>query len=117
MDNVYVVPSKYVKNNFDYDTSFSYCRNMELSSIYGWNQETTSLQTNGSFTTNTNGIDSHLIKNSEWVATSFLAHSQYGQNKTAINHYPATSDLGKISGGSSDQTTVFTTNVNQSTTR
>lgn len=116
MDNIYVVPSKYVKTNFDYDTTFSYCRNMELSSIYGWNQETPSLQTDGSFTTNTNGVDTHLTKNSEWAAVAFLAHSQYGQNKTAINHYSDSSDPGKISGGNADQTTVFTTNVNQSTT-
>ena len=31
-----------------------------------------------------NNIDSHLMKNSEWGAVSYLAHSQYGRNNTKI---------------------------------
>lgn len=42
--------------------------------------------TNNSLT----GYDSHMIKNSEWGAVAYLAHSQYGRNKTEMsinNHY------------------------------
>lgn len=114
IDNVYILPSKYSKKSISYDNAFTICRNMELSSIYGW-PVASNLQTDGTFQTDGNGIDTHLIKNSEWGAIAYLTHSKYGQNKICVNHYPGL-NIGNVTGGDESQVNVFTTNVNQSTT-
>jgi hypothetical protein len=49
------------------DNAFIASRNMETNSAYGWG-------TTGS------GIDTHLIKNTEWGAITYLAKSSYGKN-------------------------------------
>jgi type II secretory pathway pseudopilin PulG len=56
------------------DEAFESCRQMETNSKYGWG--TTGL-----------GIDTHLIKNSEWGAAVYLGQSIYGNNRkeTAVN--------------------------------
>ncbi|MGI6324518.1 MAG: type II secretion system protein [Bacilli bacterium] len=46
--------------------AFQVSRNMETNSVYGWG-------TSGS------GIDTHLMKNSEWGAVAYLSRSSYGQ--------------------------------------
>jgi hypothetical protein len=63
--------------------AFTVVRNMEASLVYGWTTAS-GLQDDGSFTTNTNNIDTHLMKNSEWGAVSYLSKSQYGQNGDEI---------------------------------
>ena len=46
---------------------FNYSREMEIKSKYGWG-------------TTGNGIDTHMMKNVEWGAVAYLAHSVYGKN-------------------------------------
>jgi type IV pilus assembly protein PilA len=51
--------------------AFTVSRNMENNSTYGWG------------TTGT-GIDTHLMKNTEWGAVAYLSKSTYGQNTNEI---------------------------------
>ncbi|MDD2376039.1 MAG: hypothetical protein PHD15_00040 [Clostridia bacterium] len=46
---------------------FTACRNMETNSRYGWG-------------TSGIGIDTHLIKNTEWASVAYLSQSIYGKN-------------------------------------
>jgi len=48
-------------------TAFTTCRTMETDNTYGWG------------TTGT-GIDTHMMKNTEWGAIAYLAQSVYGTN-------------------------------------
>ena len=60
-------------------------RRMELSqNIYGFNGDD-SLNSDLLSDTNSNNLDIHMIKNSEWGAVSYLYHSKYG--KYANNDY------------------------------
>ena len=61
------VPNVASLRNQTIDTFFTSSRNMETNAMYGWG------------TTGTN-IDTHMIKNSEWGAVSYLAQSVYGKN-------------------------------------
>ncbi|MCL2860642.1 MAG: hypothetical protein FWF46_08940 [Oscillospiraceae bacterium] len=62
--------------------------------------------------------ESHLIKNSEWGAVAFLAHSKYGRNGTAVtaNCYYDSSWKPICMTGGGTGITYATTNVAQSTT-
>lgn len=55
---------------------FTAARNLETNSRYGWG------------TTGT-GIDTHMMKNSEWGAIAYLSKSPYGQNTNEIWINPA----------------------------
>ena len=57
--------------------------------------------------------ESHLMKNSEWGAVAYLAHSKYGRNGVAISSNNVSSC---ITGGSTTESTVYGTNANMSTT-
>lgn len=57
---------------------------------------------------------SHLIKNSEWAAVSYLADSQYGTNGEAIEK---NNDQEFLTGGASNLTQIYYTNSKQTTTR
>src|SRR5690606_19619115 len=46
---------------------FTYSRNMETNNRYGWG-------------TSGVGIDTHMIKNTEWGAIAYLSRSTYGKN-------------------------------------
>lgn len=95
-------------------TFFQSIRNMEKSSAYGWVALTGKLGDNtGLITGDTNNFDTHMIKNSEWGAVAYLTQSRYGRNgvESSIN-----SDSAYTTGGSSTLTTIYSTNVNQSTT-
>lgn len=97
-----------------YDDIFKTCRNMEMNNIYGWDTASI-LKDDATFENDGNGLDSHLTKNSEWAAVCFLANSKYGVNKLVVNSGIDISN-DKITGKSSDVTTVYTTNANVSTT-
>ena len=56
--------------------AYQVSRNMETNSVYGWG-------------TSGNGIDTHLMKNSEWGAVAYLSKSTYGQNTNEIWINPA----------------------------
>lgn len=58
----------------------------------------------------TSGIDTHVMKNSEWGATAYLSHSKYGKNAEVTINAAA----GYYTGGGTD--TSYITNINQSTT-
>ena len=61
----------------------------------------------------TQNLNSHMAKNSEWGATAYLAHSKYGTNgkKVERNH-----NLAYITGGSDTKSQIYGTNKKQSTT-
>lgn len=56
---------------------------------------------------------SHILKNSEWAAISYLANSKYGQDGS---HVYKNSDYNYITGGSTNVTQLYFTNSNESTT-
>ncbi|MDO5556225.1 MAG: hypothetical protein Q4G09_06390 [Clostridia bacterium] len=112
--NIYVKQSETMKYNVSVDNAFIACRNMEANTIYGWDTASV-LNSDATFSTDNNHLDSHLTKNSEWAATCFLANSQYGVNKTAVYNTVGTFTT-HITGESANSTTVYTTNVVRSTT-
>lgn len=57
-------------------------------------------------------INSHMAKNSEWGAIAYLAQSQYGVNGQKI----VKNNNGSITGGTSNEKIIYTTNKGQSTT-
>jgi hypothetical protein len=61
----------------------------------------------------TANLESHLMKNSEWGAATYLAHSSYGRNGMEITR---NSDSKYYTGGSMTVSTVYITNAIQSTT-
>lgn len=60
--------------------TYSY-NNIELGDMYSLSQKLT--ETNNPYGFNEE-VDSHLMKNSEWGAVAYLAHSQYGRNGSKI---------------------------------
>lgn len=58
-------------------------------------------------------IGSHMAKNSEWGATAYLGHSQYGTNGQKVENNTSSS---YYTGGSNNKGTIYTTNKTQSTT-
>ena len=67
---------------------FRDARQMEkANNVYGFPQSSsTTFNYNGNLTGDTNNIDIHMMKNTEWGAVTYLSHSKYGTNKEiAIN--------------------------------
>ena len=60
----------------------------------------------------TQNLNSHMAKNSEWGATVYLAHSKYGTNGQKVENQGG----GYIAGGSSTASTIYTTNKKVTTT-
>lgn len=58
-------------------------------------------------------INSHMAKNSEWGATAYLGHSQYGTNGQKVEK---NTNSNYYTGGSDNKETIYTTNRTQSTT-
>ena len=56
-------------------------------------------------------MDPHMLKNSEWGATAYLAHSEYGRNGTEVT---LNNNSGYNTGGGT--TEAYKSNTNQSTT-
>jgi prepilin-type N-terminal cleavage/methylation domain-containing protein len=68
------LPNVHPLLNLNVDSLFTASRNMEVNSRYGWG-------TTGS------GIDTHMMKNTEWGAAAYLAKSTYGKSsEIAINN-------------------------------
>ena len=57
-------------------------------------------------------LNSHMMKNSEWGATVYLAHSNYGTNKQKIEQ----NENVVYTGGGTDTQKIYTTNKKQSST-
>jgi hypothetical protein len=82
---------------------------METNNKYGW-ALASGLNTDGTFATDTNGVDTHMMKNIEWGAVAYLSQSTFGKNaEITIN-----SNTSYYTGGGSG--TAYVTNVGQSTT-
>ena len=62
---------------------FTVTRNMETLSLYGWSTAS-GLNADGTFTTDNNGIDTHIMKNVEWGAVAYLSKSIYGKNTEEV---------------------------------
>ena len=62
----------------------------------------------------TQNLNSHMIKNSEWGATVYLAYSKYGINGQKVEKI--NSNISYISGGSDVPSTIYTTNKSVTTT-
>ena len=58
-------------------------------------------------------LNNHMMKNSEWGATVYLAHSKYGTNKQKVENN-ANSEY--YTGGTNKVANIYTTNKKQSTT-
>jgi prepilin-type N-terminal cleavage/methylation domain-containing protein len=65
--NVKVVPNITSWRSISVNEIFNKARSMETNSIYGWG-------------TTGNNIDTHMMKNTEWGAVSYLSKSTYGKN-------------------------------------
>ena len=62
----------------------------------------------------TESLNSHMMKNSEWGAVAYLTHSKYGRNKEELTVNTSGS---YYTGGTTDKNIIYTTNANQSTTK
>ena len=60
----------------------------------------------------TQNLNSHMAKNSEWGATVYLAHSKYGTNGQKVENQGG----GYTAGGSSTASTIYTANKKVTTT-
>ena len=58
-------------------------------------------------------LNSHMIKNSEWGAIAYLAHSKYGNDKQKVEN---NASLSYYTGGTNAVEEIYTTNKKQSTT-
>lgn len=85
-NNINIKAAVQIKSNISLESAFSFSRNMETKSLYGWGTSS-NLQQDATFSTDNNGLDIHLIKNSEWSAMAFLTHSKYGQGLQNIKNY------------------------------
>lgn len=61
----------------------------------------------------TEKLNSHMMKNSEWGVVAYLTHSKYGRNKEELT---VNTNSDYYTGGNNDKNIVYTTNRNQSTT-
>jgi type II secretory pathway pseudopilin PulG len=76
---------------------FTVSRNMEKSNLYGWDIAEGELQTDGTFSTDNNNVDTHMMKNSEWGAVAYLSQSIYGK-KSEIYINPSSQCLTGFAG-------------------
>ena len=96
---------------------FKDVRQMEAANnAYGFEQSSsTTFNWNGNLTGDTNNIDTHMMKNMEWGAVTYLSHSKYGINKEITfnncNLYITGIGADSVSDGTSSAT--CTTNKNK----
>jgi hypothetical protein len=64
--------------NISIGSMFTATRNMETNNKYGWGLAS-GLSTDGTFTTDNNNVDVHMMKNSEWGAITYLSQSSFGK--------------------------------------
>jgi prepilin-type N-terminal cleavage/methylation domain-containing protein len=62
-----IVPNAKPWRYINVNNIFTVSKNMETNNIYGWGSTGT-------------GLDTHMMKNTEWGAATYLAQSTYGQN-------------------------------------
>lgn len=93
-NNIVINPKYSILTDIDFDSISTRIRRMEVNNnIYGFDNEgDVLLKLN--IIEDSNDIDTHLIKNSEWGALTYLTYSNYGYNSVENNNYEYTSDLG-----------------------
>ncbi len=73
---------------------FTSSRNMETNDRYGWSLAS-ELNTNGTFKTDNNNVDTHMMKNTEWGAVAYLSKSIYGKNDIEVFLNPTALTTGR----------------------
>ena len=88
MDNLlYFVPNYKFNNRITMANMFYAIRKMELKgNIYGFKNNGSKLNNDGTINGDNNNIDTHMIKNIEWQAVALLAGSRYGVNNNQITN-------------------------------
>jgi hypothetical protein len=104
---VKIVPSVLSWGNLNVSASFTTCRNMEKTSVYGWTAQAGALNTDGSITGDSNNFDVHMMKNVEWGAVAYLTHSIGKTGEVWIN--PRSGLTGQAGGSASSESTSSTT--------
>lgn len=80
-------PNISLMNRITMANLFYAIRRMELkNNIYGFINKGTKLNNDGTIKSDSNNIDIHMIKNSEWESIALLSNSQYGRSDNDI--YP-----------------------------
>ena len=101
---------------------FRDARQMEkVNNIYGFSQSNnTSFNWNGNLTGDTNNIDIHMMKNTEWGAVTYLYHSKYGrctngkcEELTKNNCSTYTTGIGADTVSADESSTTCTTDKNK----
>lgn len=87
-NKLYFVPNYSFNNRITMANMFYAIRSMELkNNIYGFKNNGTKLNNDGTIKKDSNNIDTHLVKNIEWQAVALLSSSKYGvlDNKISNN--------------------------------
>ena len=85
-NELYFVPNYPFVTRMTMANLFYASRKMELAdNIYGFKSTAKKVNSDGTITTDTNNIDTHMIKNTEWQAVALLSSSKYG--KSGNNNY------------------------------
>ncbi|HHT37984.1 MAG TPA: DUF5011 domain-containing protein [Mollicutes bacterium] len=85
-NNVKIVPGVISWRYISVNNIFNKVRSMETNSIYGWG-------------TSGNGIDTHMMKNTEWGAVAYLSKSQYGNPNEIWNNSNTSNKTGCAGSG------------------
>ena len=87
-DNLlYFVPNYRFNNRITMANMFYAIRKMELKdNIYGFKNNGTKLNNDGTIKGDSNNIDTHMIKNIEWQAVALLSSSKYGVKDKQITN-------------------------------
>ena len=94
-NKLYFVPNYPFATKTSMVNIFYAIRKMELkNNIYGFNGTGTKLNNDGTITGDTNDIDIHMVKNSEWDAVALLSSSKYGNKKITNNNSSITGKAG-----------------------
>ena len=100
---------------------FRDARQMEkANNAYGFSQsDSTTFNWNGNLTGDTNNIDIHMMKNTEWGAVTYLYHSKYGRctngacEELTINNCSTYTGIGADTVSASSSSTTCTTDKNK----
>ena len=108
---IIIKPNVNSMNNEKVSYMFKDVRQMEkANNVYGFSQSSsTTFNWNGNLTGDSNNLDTHMMKNTEWGAAIYLSHSKYGINKEINfnNSIYYTGRSGGNVGGSTQINTVY----------
>ena len=91
-NELYFVPNYPFSTKMTMANMFYAIRKMELkNNIYGFNGTGSKLNNDGTIKNDTNNLDIHMIKNTEWQAVALLSSSKYG--KSGNNKYDSNNKM------------------------